>query len=224
MILKKNEEKFLDKSLQATLISSFRNEMRERIEKKINNTELETKYSQLDALVDELAEIKAELFKTSIEYQQITGIELLKSIKYSSFPGISDFPVFSAGSKFDVCSEVVAFNMHSPIKTKQNRLVRWSGPEIIFGFLVRIDRSEDLLVSIPILSKAGSKTKIDMIEIDGNPVQISYEGRSTKFNIAKRENNSLGDITNFTFRAAPTASTGETSVGVCLKYVELRNL
>ena len=62
---------------------------------------------------------------------------------------------------------------------------------------------------------------IDLIEIDGNPVQIMQEPKRINFSLAKRSNNSLGDLTNFTFRVGPTASTGETSVGVCLKYLEL---
>ena len=107
--------------------------------------------------------------------------------------------------------------MHSPIKTNKGYLVRWSGPEQIFGMLVRIDRSTDLLISIPILSKATPETNIDLVEIDGNTAEIKKDARRISFILPKRTKNSLGDITNLSFKCSPLASTGEVSVGVCVE-------
>ncbi len=203
------------------LALEYKTKLKFKFNEKLNNQSLESKVSTMDLVIEELAEIKAQLLEMSLNHEQISGLTFLKSLKYDPMPGISNFSIFSKGDKFDVCSDAIAYNMHSPIKTNQGYLVRWSGPEQIFGMLVRIDRSTDLLISIPILSKATPETNIDLVEIDGNSAEIKKEARRISFILPKRTKNSLGDITNLSFKCSPLASTGEVSVGVCVKYIEI---
>ncbi len=71
--------------------------------------------------------------------------------------------------------------------------MEWSRTD--FGMLVRDDRSTDLLILMPILSKATPETNIDLVEIDGNTAEIKKRCKARKL-ILPRTKNSLGDITN----------------------------
>ena len=178
----------------------------------------------LELILEELAEIKAQILEISLKHEQISGIEFLNSIKYDPSPGISNFPIFSANQKFDVCSDVLVYNMHSPIKTKNNVLVRWSGPEQIFGMMVRLDRSIDLSATIQILGKGTPDNSIDLIEIDGNLAEITTDADRISFIIPKKTLNSLGGITNLCFKTSKSTQIGDVKIGVCMKYVELTKI
>ena len=180
--------------------------------------------ANLELILEELAEIKAQILEISLKHEQISGLEFLNSIKYDPSPGISNFPIFSANKKFDVCSDVLVYNMHTPIKTKKNVLVRWSGPEQIFGMMVRLDRSVDLYASIQIIAKGTPDININLIEIDGNLAEVKTDAERISFIVPKKTLNSLGGITNLCFKTSKSSQIGDVKVGVCMKYVELTKI
>ena len=51
----------------------------------------------IDLVIEELAEIKAQLLEMSLNHEQISGLTFLKSLKYDPMPGISNFSIFSKG-------------------------------------------------------------------------------------------------------------------------------
>ena len=205
------------------LIEDFKKKLNSKFHETSDDESID-RGDSLELILEELAEIKAQLHEVSLKHEQISGLEFLKSIKYDPLPGISNFPIFSANQKFDVCSDVLVYNMHAPIKTKKGVLVRWSGPEQIFGMMVRLDRTSDLFASIPILGKGTPANNINLIEIDGNLAEIKIEEERIGFIVPKKTLNSLGGITNLCLRASTSTKIGDIKVGVCMKYVELTKL
>lgn len=206
------------------LIEDFKKKLDSKFYEASDNGNVRDGVENLELILQELAEIKAQIHEITLKHEQISGLEFLNSIKYDPSPGISNFPIFSANQKFDVCSDVLVFNMHSPIKTNKGGVVRWSGPEQIFGMMVRLDRTVDLSASIPILGKGTPDNNINLIEIDGNLAETKIDAKRVSFIVPKKTLNSLGGITNLCFKTSTSTQIGDVKVGVCIKYVELTKI
>ena len=211
----------MENSLIQELSENIKLNMKQKIMKELTKANGSADTSSLELIIEELALLKAQLLSIELDFKQIESINLLKSIKYSPEPGISNFNIFEKGEKFDVCSEVYAFNLRPPLKSRNGITVRWSGPSNIFGFLARINRDKDINVTIPILKKGSDDVVINLVEIDGIAVHLNDKKSKITFEMPKRTKNILGDITTFTLKTNQTTKINEDYLGVCLKYIEL---
>ncbi|MDA9190882.1 hypothetical protein N9P07_05540 [Alphaproteobacteria bacterium] len=175
----------------------------------------------IDFIINELADVKSQLLKTKLDLNQVEGINLLKSIKYDPRPGIENFKIFDKNESIDICSEALSFNLRPPLKAAAGKMVRWSGPGNIFGFIARINREKNLNIKIPILKKGSSKVMVDLIEIDGVTANHKEENNIISFAMPKRTKNILGDITTLTLKTNTVALVGKDELGLCLKYIIL---